>query len=48
MKESGGVGDTWTLLIMTRELVKLTPLRVPENLGLKTALNQTTSPEEVE
>jgi hypothetical protein len=45
MKEFGGVGETWTLLIITRELVKLTALRVPENLGLKTALSQTMSPD---
>jgi hypothetical protein len=45
IKESGGDGETWTLLIVTLELVKLTLAELPENLGLKTALNQTTSPE---
>jgi len=41
--EESGAG-TWAPLIVTTELVKLTVLRLPENLGLKTALSQTTSP----
>jgi len=45
MKESGGVVELWTELMMTRVFVKLTVLRVPENLGLKTALSQTISPD---
>jgi hypothetical protein len=43
MKESGDV-ETKTPLIMTVELVKLTRAVAPENLGLKTALSQITSP----
>ena len=44
MKEFGGDGETTTPLIVTWELVKLTVAEEPENLGLKAALNQTTSP----
>ena len=44
-KESGGHGETRTPLILTLELVKLTVVDPAWNLGLKTALNQTTSPE---
>lgn len=43
-KESSGFGETWTLLIVTREFVKLIALRVPVNFVLKTALIRTVSP----
>jgi hypothetical protein len=42
IEESGA--ENWAPLIVTVESVKLTVLIVPENLGLKTALSQTTSP----
>jgi hypothetical protein len=35
MKESGGVGETWSVLMRTRALVKLTAARSPEKLGLE-------------
>ena len=45
LRSTDGDGETRTLLILTLELVKLTVADPPWNLGLKTALNQTTSPE---
>jgi hypothetical protein len=44
MNESGGMVELCTPLMVTMELVKLTRAEEPENLGLKAALSQTTSP----
>jgi hypothetical protein len=44
MNESGGMVELCTPLMVTTELVKLTRAEEPENLGLKAALSQTTSP----